>query len=80
MVSSVKKNCLKFKLNIAFLVLVRYNLAQAYHLLKSAMKPYPIEFRQKIIEVHKKEGISIRKLAQRFCVAPSNIAKIAQAI
>lgn len=40
------------------------------------MKPYPIEFRQKIIEVHKKEGVSIRKLAQRFCVAPSFIQKL----
>src|SRR4028119_1594715 len=40
------------------------------------MKPYPIDFRQKIIEVHKKEGISIRKLAERFCVAPSFIQKL----
>ena len=40
------------------------------------MKPYPIEFRQKIIEVHEKENISIRKLAQRFCVAPSFIQKL----
>ena len=40
------------------------------------MKPYPIEFRQKIIEVHKKGNISIRKLAQRFCVAKSFIQKL----
>lgn len=40
------------------------------------MKPYPIEFRQKIIEVHEKESISIRMLAQRFCVAKSFIQKL----
>lgn len=40
------------------------------------MKPYPIEFRQKILEVYEKENISIRKLAQRFCVAPSFIQKL----
>lgn len=40
------------------------------------MKPYPIEFRQKILEVYKKENISIRSLAQRFCVAKSFVQKI----
>jgi transposase len=40
------------------------------------MKPHPIEFRQKIIEVHEKRNISIRSLAQRFCVAKSFIQKI----
>jgi len=40
------------------------------------MKPYSIEFRQKIIEVYKQGNISIRKLAQRFCVAPSFIQKL----
>ena len=40
------------------------------------MKPYPIEFRQKIIEVYEKENISIRRLAQRFCVAKSFVQKI----
>ncbi len=40
------------------------------------MKPHSIEFRQKIIEVHKKESLSIRKLAQRFCVAKSFIQKL----
>jgi transposase len=40
------------------------------------MKPHSIEFRQKIIEVHEKENISIRQLAQRFCVAKSFIQKL----
>lgn len=40
------------------------------------MKPYPIEFRQKIIEVREKEGISIRKLAERFYVTKSFIQKL----
>jgi transposase len=40
------------------------------------MKPYSIEFRQKIIEVHERESISIRKLAERFCVAKSFIQKL----
>lgn len=40
------------------------------------MKPHPIEFRQKIIEVSKKESLSIRKLAQRFCVTKSFIQKL----
>lgn len=40
------------------------------------MKPYPIEFRQKIISVYKQENISIRQLAQRFQVAKSFIQKL----
>lgn len=40
------------------------------------MKPHSIEFRQKIIDVHEKENISIRNLAQRFCVAKSFIQKL----
>ena len=33
------------------------------------MKPYSIDFRQKIIEVYEQEDIAIRKLAQSFPVA-----------
>lgn len=40
------------------------------------MKPYPIKFRQKILEVYEKESISIRSLAQRFCLAKSFVQKI----
>lgn len=40
------------------------------------MKPYPVEFRQKIIEVQERENLSIRKLAKRFCVAPSFVQKL----
>ena len=40
------------------------------------MKPYSLDFRQKIIEVHENENISIRKLAERFCVAKSFIQKL----
>ena len=40
------------------------------------MKPYPIEFRKKIIEIYEKESISIRDLAQRFHVAKSFIQKL----
>lgn len=40
------------------------------------MKPYSVDFRQKIIEVHEQEDISIRKLAQRFKVAKSFIQKL----
>lgn len=40
------------------------------------MKPYSIDFRQKIIEVYEKENISIRKLAARFYVAKSFVQKI----
>ncbi len=40
------------------------------------MKPHSIEFRQKIIEVYEQENISIRNLAQRFCVAKSFIQKL----
>lgn len=42
------------------------------------MKPYPIEFRQKIMEVYEQESISIRKLAQRFCVAKSFVQKLSK--
>ena len=40
------------------------------------MKPYSIDFRQKIIEVREKENLSIRKLAARFCVAKSFVQKL----
>ena len=40
------------------------------------MKPYSIDFRQKIIEVYEQEDISIRKLAQPFQVAKSFIQKL----
>ncbi len=40
------------------------------------MKPYSIDFRQKIIDVHENENISIRKLAERFCVAKSFVQKL----
>lgn len=40
------------------------------------MRPYSVDFRQKIIDVWKKEKISIRGLAQRFDVAKSFIQKL----
>ena len=40
------------------------------------MKPYSIEFRQKIIEVYEKESLSRRKLAQRFCVSTNFVQKL----
>ena len=40
------------------------------------MRPYSVDFRQKIIDVYEQEHISIRKLAQRFQVAKSFIQKL----
>ena len=40
------------------------------------MKPYSLDFRQKIIEIYEQENISIRKLAERFQVAKSFIQKL----
>ena len=40
------------------------------------MKPYSIDFRQKIIEIYEQENLSIRKLAQRFGVARSFVQKL----
>ena len=40
------------------------------------MKPDSVEFRQKIIEVHEREDVSIRKLGQGFGVAKSFIKKL----
>jgi transposase len=40
------------------------------------MRPYSVDFRQKIIDVWKKEKISIRGLAQRFDVSKSFIQKL----
>jgi transposase len=37
------------------------------------MQPYSIDLRQKIIEVYEEEKISIRKIAERFRVAKSNV-------
>ncbi len=39
------------------------------------MKPYPVEFRAKIIEVWQKDQLSIRKLAKQFQVSRSFIQK-----
>ena len=40
------------------------------------MKPYSLDFRQKIIETFLEGGISHRQLAKRFNVAPSFIQKL----
>ena len=40
------------------------------------MKPYPVEFRQKIIAVYEQENISVRKLAERFKVTKSFTQKL----
>lgn len=40
------------------------------------MRPYSIDFRQKIIEVYEQEKTSIRKVAERFCVAKSFVQKL----
>lgn len=40
------------------------------------MKPYSIDLRNKIIEIWKKENISIRKLAERFGVSKNFIQKL----
>ena len=40
------------------------------------MRPYSLDFRQKIIETHNNEDISIRKLAERFRVAKSFVQKL----
>jgi transposase len=40
------------------------------------MKPHSISFRRKIIKAYEDEGISQRKLANRFSVAPSFIQKL----
>lgn len=40
------------------------------------MRPYSVDFRQKIIDVWEKERISIRELAKRFNVAKSFIQKL----
>jgi transposase len=40
------------------------------------MKPYPVEFRQKILECYYSEPSSQRQLAKRFRVAPSFVQKL----
>jgi transposase len=40
------------------------------------MKPYSIDFRQKILDVYETENSSIRQLARRFGVAKSFIQKL----
>lgn len=40
------------------------------------MKPYSIDFRQKIIDFYEKENFSIRKLAAHFGVAKSFVQKL----
>ncbi|PSP14014.1 MAG: hypothetical protein BRC49_00745 [Cyanobacteria bacterium SW_10_48_33] len=41
-------------------------------------KPDSVEFRQKIIEVHERENVSIRKLGQGFAVGKSLIQTLLQ--
>ena len=43
---------------------------------KLKMKPYQVEFRQKILDTYLNEQISIAKVAKRFCVAKSFVQKI----
>ena len=40
------------------------------------MKPYSLDLRQKIIDIHEREGFSQRGLAKRFGVALSFIQKL----
>jgi transposase len=40
------------------------------------MKPYSLDFRQKILEIREKEKLSVRQLAKHFHVATSFIQKI----
>ncbi|WP_242722377.1 helix-turn-helix domain-containing protein [Microcoleus vaginatus] len=40
------------------------------------MKPYSIEFREKIVEIYEQGDISIRKLAARFDVSKGFVQKI----
>lgn len=40
------------------------------------MRAYSLDFRQKILETHNNEDISIRKLAERFRVAKSFVQKL----
>ncbi|MCZ8068450.1 MAG: transposase [Microcystis sp.] len=40
------------------------------------MKPYPVEFRQKILDCYYNEPISQRQLAKRFCVTLSFVQKL----
>ena len=40
------------------------------------MRAYSLDLRQKIVETYHAGGISQRKLAKRFCVAPSFVQKL----
>ncbi|MEM6251329.1 MAG: helix-turn-helix domain-containing protein [Cyanobacteria bacterium P01_D01_bin.156] len=40
------------------------------------MKPYSIDLRQKIVDAYVASGISQRKLAEQFRVAPSFVGKL----
>jgi transposase len=40
------------------------------------MKAYSLDFREKIIDAHLMEGVSVRKVAQRFGVATSFVEKL----
>ena len=40
------------------------------------MRPYSLDLRQKIVDTYLDGGISQRKLANRFCVAPSFVQKL----
>ena len=40
------------------------------------MKPYSLDFRQKIVQIYEEEKLSMRKIAARFGVAKSFVQKI----
>ena len=42
------------------------------------MKPYPVELREKIVNVYQRGGTSIRKVAAQFGVAKSYVQKLLQ--
>jgi transposase len=70
---------------IAVLEWARYDQGRAnaenlytllHHFKGDAMKPYSIDFREKIIEVYCTESLSIRQVAKRFAVAKSFVQKL----
>lgn len=45
---------------------------------KKGMKHYSIEFRQKIVDLHLKEGVSVSQLSEEYCLNPSQIHFLCQ--
>ncbi len=74
--SSLRQDCQKIDGQLGTTVNTYEREASNQGIIKLAMQPYSLDFRQKIIEVYELEKLSIRQLAKGFYIASSEEPKL----